>query len=160
MAEPDLFLLAHAGARRFAIPVRDVAAVLPLPRLTRPPAAVPPPLLGFANVGGRTTPVIAPGALLGDGTPEALGLDAHLVLLNGDPPIAVAVDRATGMLRAEPTEVRPVDPSASANGWLAGEVGEARHAVVRVDRLLLEAERARFAALAALVADRVAASAA
>ena len=154
-------LLAVIGDRRIALRSDEVAAVLPLPRLQRPPST-PPPVLGFADVGGQAIAVIAPLVLLGEAPPPTPDLYSHLILLAGDVGIALLVDRVIDHLSLPKDAMRAVAPAETANGCIValfGDGDEATH-LLAADRLLIEAERRRIATLVAALAERRAASAA
>jgi purine-binding chemotaxis protein CheW len=142
----DRVLLVAVGPRRLALPARAVAGVLPLLPLWRPPAC-PRPLAGFLAERGRALPVIALGALLGDGEQPA-GLYAHIVRLAAAP-LALLVDRAEDVVAAPPAA--PLAPGVSVNDAIVAELplADGIAHLLAVDRLLLADERVRLAELAA-----------
>jgi len=83
----------RVGERALAIPAGDVAEVVgPIP-VTRTPLA-PPGLLGVANVRGRVAPILSLRRLLRH---AADGPGGQVVVLAGDDPVGLAVDRVTGL---------------------------------------------------------------
>ncbi len=76
------------------LPRSAVREILPLPRLWRPPGA-PGALAGFLNLAGHAVPVVDLAILFGLGQPVTgrQALYRHLVLLQGDHPLALLVDR-------------------------------------------------------------------
>ncbi|WP_342778996.1 chemotaxis protein CheW [Methylobacterium terricola] len=132
-----------------ALPRRAVREVLPLPRLWRPPGA-PAALAGFLNLAGAAVPVLDLAILFGLGRAATAraALYRHLVLLHGDTPLALMVDRVADVARVAPDQVRPVADAATLNGCVAAEirVGDRLVHGLAVDRILLAEEEARLAA--------------
>ena len=87
-------LVFRVGARVLLTDAAEVAAVARRPALTRVPLA-PAALAGLGVLNGRATPVIALAELLGEG-----GDGAQLLVLRGENPVAVAVDRIEGIREA------------------------------------------------------------
>jgi purine-binding chemotaxis protein CheW len=83
----------RVGESALAIPAGDVAEVVRALPVTRTPLA-PPGLLGVANVRGRVAPILSLRRLLGD---AADGRGGQVVVLAGDDPVGLAVDRVTGL---------------------------------------------------------------
>lgn len=85
----------HLGGESFALPLADIAQVVPLRRLTPVPGA-PPGLIGLASVRRRVVNVMDVAGLLGvDADTRDEG---HLLVLKGPAPrLAVRVDRAEGV---------------------------------------------------------------
>ena len=145
-----IFLL---GAGRFAVPVADVIAILPVVPLWRPPG-LPRPLLGFARVRGEAVAVLAPAALIDDGPPVVrIALDAHLVQVRDGAGggVCLLVDRADAIVAVPTATIRPVDAGTSPRGCVTGEtmVAGSTALILAVDRLLADGARVRIAALAA-----------
>jgi purine-binding chemotaxis protein CheW len=88
-------LVFRVGARVLAADAGDVAAVARRPALTRVPQS-PAALAGLGVLKGRATPIIELAELLGGG-----GDGAHVLVLRGDDPVAVAVDRIEGFRERE-----------------------------------------------------------
>lgn len=150
-------LTCRIGARRIAIPARDVLQILPLLPIARPPT-LPVPLLGFVTVAGAPVAVLDPVPLFEGAGRSALGLYSHLVRLAGavGVELCLAVDRAEDFARIDEARLRPVPPDRSLNGCavaLAGDEDAPVH-LVEVARLLDAEERARLAALGAQAAAR------
>ncbi|HEX7871332.1 MAG TPA: chemotaxis protein CheW [Sphingobium sp.] len=83
----------HAGGRRFGISAGQVREVTRIPRLTVVPQA-PASLLGIANVRNEAVAVVSVASLLGltEGAPK------RMILIGGDHPAALAVDRVEGVV--------------------------------------------------------------
>jgi purine-binding chemotaxis protein CheW len=149
MTAGTAYLLVAIAGTECALPRRAVREILPLPRLWRPPG-VPAALAGFLNLAGRAVPVLDLAVLFGLGRPEAarVSLYRHLVLLHGEPPLALMVDRVADVVRVAPDQVRPVADAATLNGCLAAEIGIGERLVhgLAVERILLAEEQARLAA--------------
>lgn len=92
------YLVCTCGDDRIGLPLPSVAQVLP----GRPCTPVPgtgPALSGYVALSGRIVPVIGLARALG--RPDATdGARDHLVLLRGEPPIALGVGRALGIVRS------------------------------------------------------------
>lgn len=87
-------ILWSIGAARFALPLADVAAVAPMPRVTRVPGA-PSPLVGVFARAGILHNLFDPASLLG-ATPTGEG-DRMVLVLRHDRCLALAIDRAEGI---------------------------------------------------------------
>lgn len=150
----DQYLLLRLGTRRCALPCAAVQEILPLPRLWRPPS-LPRPLAGFLNLGGEALPVLDLVRLFGLEA-EAAGGEAalyrHVVLASppaGEAPFGLLVDRVLDLMHIPPARLRPIPPENTLNGCAVAEI-ETEDGFVHLlapDRLLLEGERARLAAL-------------
>jgi len=94
------------GGESFALPLAEIAQVVPLRRLSPVPGA-PPALLGLASVRRRIVNVMDVSRLLGlEGRSAA---DGHLIVLKGPVPrIALLVDRAEGV-ETLPADFAPPD---------------------------------------------------
>lgn len=149
MTTGTAYLLVDVAGTECALPRRAVREVLPLPRLWRPPGA-PAALAGFLNLAGHAVPVLDLASLFGLGRPATAGaaVYSHLVLLHGETPLALMVDRVADMVRVAPDQVRPVADAATLNGCVAAEIrlGERLVHGLAVDRILLAEEEARLAA--------------
>jgi chemotaxis signal transduction protein len=152
-------LLLRISGQTLAIRQRDVAEILPLPRLAPLPEA-PPVVLGAFHLGGEVVLVLRLAFLLGlSGPAEGHPLYHHLLLLPaqpGRPRLALLADRVTDSVTAEPTLLPPGE---SFNDCVDGDirVDGALIPVVAAARLLAAHEGARLAAFAARAAVRDAA---
>ncbi|SFV04784.1 purine-binding chemotaxis protein CheW [Methylobacterium sp. 174MFSha1.1] len=154
MTTGTAYLLVDVAGTGCALPQRAVREILPLPRLWRPPGA-PGALAGFLNLAGSAVPVLDLAVLFGLGrhvttqqvTAQA-ALYRHLVLLHGEAPLALLVDRVADVVRVEAGQVRPVDDAATLNGCVAAEIrlGDTLVHGLAIDRILLAEERDRLAA--------------
>lgn len=149
MTTGTAYLLVDVAGTECALPRRAVREVLPLPRLWRPPGA-PAALAGFLNLAGNAVPVLDLAVLFDLGRPAAtrVALYRHLVLLHGEAPLALMVDRVRDFARVAPDQVRPVADAATLNGCVSAEirVGERLVHGLAVERILLAEEQARLAA--------------
>jgi purine-binding chemotaxis protein CheW len=98
-AQPTFpYLVCACGEDRIGLPLRAVAQVLPGRPCTPVPGAAPA-LAGIVALSGRIVGVVGLARALG--RPAAAGPDAgHLVLPRGEPPVALAVDRALAIARS------------------------------------------------------------
>lgn len=103
MAAEARLTLKVAGAS-LALPVTAVAEVAALPALTRAPRT-PDLLLGVAQHRGRVTPVLSGPALAGSAASKP---PACIVVLNSDPPLAVAADAVVSLEAG--SDVAPLSP--------------------------------------------------
>lgn len=151
MTTGTAYLLVDVAGTDCALPRRAVREVLPLPRLWRPPGA-PAALAGFLNLAGSAVPVLDLTILFGLGRPATAtaraALYRHLLLLHGETPLALMVDRVADMVRVAPDRVRPIADAATLNGCVAAEIriGERLVHGLAVDRILFAEEEARLAA--------------
>ncbi len=154
MTTGTAYLLVAIAGTDCALPRRAVREILPLPRLWRPPGA-PGALAGFLNLAGSAVPVVDLAVLFGLGrqvTTEPVTAQAalyrHIVLLHGEEPLALLVDRVADVVRVEPPHVRPVADAATLNGCVAAEIrlGDKLVHGLAIDRILLAEERDRLAA--------------
>lgn len=93
--ETRRLILWSIGADRFALPLTDVAAVAPMPRITRVPGA-PSPLVGVFARGGILHNLFDPAAVLG--AAPAVDGERMVLILRHDRCLALAIDRAEGIL--------------------------------------------------------------
>lgn len=93
------FLTFFVGEAQFAATAADVSEVFRRPRITRVPNG-PPSLLGLAGLRGAPAPVISLAHLLG--REEAISGASRLLMLDGEQPLGLAVDRV-GALTTLPT---------------------------------------------------------
>ncbi len=152
-------LVMRVSGQTLAIRQREVAEILPVPRLSPVPEA-PPIVLGAFHLGGEPVLVLRLASLLGlSRPPEGNPLYHHLLLLPEHPArprLAFLADRVTDTLMAEPTVLPPGE---SFNDCIDGDirVDAALVPLVAADRLLTAHEAARMAAFAARSAARDAA---
>lgn len=88
----------EAGGRSLAIATADVSEVLAVPRITRVPQA-PPGLQGLANLRGKVAPILSVDVLLGG---PGSGRASRIIVLTGDEPIGLAVERIGAMRHLAP----------------------------------------------------------
>jgi len=153
VAGPLVVLL--AGGARLALPRESVRALLPLPRLDRPPG-LPEPLAGFLDLHGTAVAVVDLARLLGL-PPGPAHPYRHLVLLAGsDGPPALLVDRVTDVIPPG-AALRPAGEGTSLGEAVAGAVATPGGTAHLLDpaRLLLAREAAVLDALAAQARDRL-----
>ncbi|WP_380931384.1 chemotaxis protein CheW [Sphingomonas arantia] len=148
-------LICEVGPVRFALALSDVAEILPIVPLWRPPT-IPRPLVGFVMVRGETVAVLSPALLFDGDAAEGAAVDlyAHLVRVRGAGAPCLLVDRAAEIVRD--AVVRPVADDASYRGCVTGMVdaGEGQAHVLSVPRLLADGAAARIDALTADAARR------
>jgi purine-binding chemotaxis protein CheW len=139
------YLMFALGALRCALPRVAVRELLPLPRLSRPPA-LPAALAGFLNLGGQPVPVLALDHLFGlpPTAVEADGLYRHLVLLRAEKPVALLVDRVLDLATPLPGSRRPVPPDQTLNGCVIATLAmpDGFASVLDPARILLAQEQA------------------
>ncbi|MGY2048805.1 chemotaxis protein CheW [Methylobacterium sp. JK268] len=160
MAGAAAFLVVDVAGTPCAVRREAVREILPLPRLWRPPG-VPAALAGFFDLGGRAVPVLDVARLFGLAA-EAEGrpmLYRHLLLVGGEAPLALLVDRVADLVAVPADAVSPVAEGTALNGCVAGEVriGERLLHELAVPRILLAEERARLDVQTRLAQERLAA---
>jgi purine-binding chemotaxis protein CheW len=136
-----------------ALPLGSVRRVIPTADLARPPG-LPEPLEGLLNLGGRWVPVLRLARILGL-PDEKPGLYSAQLLLKGEDPIALLVNRVEGVIRVPEIEFLPISDDDSFNACAVAVVtrgGELIH-VLSPDRILLAREQATLAAF--LTTERV-----
>ncbi|MGF3022576.1 chemotaxis protein CheW [Methylobacterium aquaticum] len=149
MTTGTAYLLVAIAGTDCALPRRAVREILPLPRLWRPPG-VPGALAGFLNLAGAAVPVVDLAVLFGLGRPVTArqALYRHLVLLHGEAPQALLVDRVADVVRVDHDQIRPVAGETTLNGCVGAEIrlGERLVHGLAVERILFAEERERLAA--------------
>lgn len=93
------YLVCACGGDRIGLPLATVAQVLP----GRPCTPVPgtgAALEGIVALSGRIVPVIDLAQVLGRPAAKGDASADHLVLLRGEPPVALAVERALTIVRS------------------------------------------------------------
>jgi chemotaxis signal transduction protein len=155
--EPSLpVLLMLVSGQTLAIRQREVAEILPVPRLAPLPEA-PPAVSGGFHLGGELVLVLRMAFLLGLSRPaEGNPLYHHLLLLPdrpGQARLALLVDRATEILASDLTVLPPGE---TFNDCVDGDLrlDGALVPLVTVARLLSAHEAARIAAFAMRAAAR------
>lgn len=125
----------------------EVAVILPLPRLWKPPGA-PALLAGILNLAGTAVPVVSLRTLFGLGEPPA-DLYQHILHLRRpaqERPLGLLVDRVIDV--ATTGAPMPVSGRDTLNGCVMAELplsgGYVAH-LLAADRILLEEEKVRLA---------------
>ena len=129
-AEPHhVYVVARAGAGRYALPVEQVAEVLPAGETTPVPGA-PPEVLGLAQVRGRPLPVLRPLALAGGDR----GAGMLMVVASAAGRFALRVEQVVGIRRF---------PLSRIHAGAEGADGRAGHLIDADERVigLLDADR-------------------
>lgn len=108
-------LVFHIGSDRYALPLRQVARVLPAAALKQLPLA-PPFVAGLLDLHGEPVPVIELSRLAGI-VPEALWFDSRIILV--DYPAAGAA-RPLGLLAEHVIGVAEVGADTLADSGVAG----------------------------------------
>ncbi|MCB8879959.1 chemotaxis protein CheW [Acidisoma cellulosilytica] len=143
-------LLIRVAGQAMAVRQRDIAEILPLPRLAAVPEA-PPILAGAFSLGGTAVFVLPMSHLLAlAGPAEGTALYHHLLLLpaqRGEARFALRVDRVTDIVLAEP---QPLPKGESFNDCVEAEIGQGGGLLplLSVSRLITVYERERLQAFA------------
>ncbi len=114
------FLVCACGEDRFGIPLARVARVM----AGRPCTPVPgadPAVSGLVALSGRIVGVVGLGRALGRPAPDDPE-EGHLVVLRGEPPVALAVGRALGIVQAAAGPEAPAGTTPLGNGHAPGYV--------------------------------------
>lgn len=98
-------LLASAGAASFALPLEEVAAVLP-PQVPRNAGGAP--VAGIVAHRGDVLPVLDAGARLGQGPVLGRGQPLPLLRLTGPSPVALAVSAVAGLRAVPEADIAPL----------------------------------------------------
>jgi purine-binding chemotaxis protein CheW len=151
MTEPGPRADGAAGARRFltfrveerlyALPAEEVSEVIRPPAVARLPLG-PKSLLGMANLRGSALPVASLRALLGRDE-AAAGAASRAIVLDGDAPVALAVDGVDALVTIDAGQVE------SRGAALAAHPGEQLRGVFRT----AEREVVKVLEIRALLAD-------
>ena len=144
----ERYLLFSLHDRRYGLPLAGIQQVLPFATLSRPPGA-PSLLAGFLNLRGRAVAVVALAEMFG--IPQAApGLESHLVLLHGDPAVALLVGRANEVVQVNQRDLLGVQSGMSLNECADGMLALESESIVLLNpqRLLLGQERKVLAELA------------
>lgn len=100
------YLVCACGGDRIGLPLATVAQVLP----GRPCTPVPesgPAVEGIVALSGRIVPVIGLARALGRPVANGDGPADHLVLLRGEPPVALSVERALSIVHSVQGQAAP-----------------------------------------------------
>ncbi len=151
----DLHVVFRLGGRLCALPAAAVARLLGMMALSRPPG-LPPLLEGMLALGGGVVPVLRPDRLFG--LPERrLTPASALVVLRGEPPLALLVDELAAAVPLPPGARLPVSPGATFSDVVAAEamlpLGPC--AVLDPARLLRREEAARIEAFQRMAVARL-----
>ena len=135
------YLLFSLHEQRYGLPLSSIRQVLPIATLSRPPAA-PALLAGFLNLRGRAVAVVALAELfeLSQAEPR---LDAHLILLHGDPAVALMVGRVNEVVTVNQSDLLGVQPGLTLNDCADGMLSLESDSIVLLNpqRILLGQER-------------------
>lgn len=142
-------LVARVGDRLIGLPLGEIAQVLPMMPLWRPPT-LPAPVRGFLTMHGIALPVLDGHALLGLGAGGDPGVYSHILELRtlGRRPAGLLVDRAEGFTSV--AAFGALDAECSLNGCATAIFqyrGEALAYRIEIDRLLGAAEQEALALL-------------
>lgn len=127
MADPRRrFLTFRVDQRLYALPSEDVAEVIRLPAVARLPQS-PRSLMGLANLRGSVLPVANLGRLLGH-EERALGATSRAIVLRGESPVALAVERVEALVsvEADQVETRQVQLAAESAERISGAFQDGR----------------------------------
>src|SRR5258706_11091048 len=134
--------LFELGGHTFGLRLESVREIVPMARLSCPPS-MPSILEGFLNLRGTALPVLRLPELLGL-PQDDLDLHTPLVILRGaELPLALLVNRVTGIVSLPVDGLVPISKGESFNGCVDGQlttVGSTVH-LLSLDRLLLEKEK-------------------
>jgi purine-binding chemotaxis protein CheW len=135
--------LFELAGQRFGLRLESVSEIVPMAALSRPPC-MPSILEGFLNLRGTALPVLRIAALLGL-PQDPLDLHTPLVIIrSGALPLALLVDRVTGIVSFPFDDVVPIATSDSFNGCVDGRLtatGGSAIPLLSLKRLLLEKEQ-------------------
>jgi purine-binding chemotaxis protein CheW len=134
------------GGHNFAVALESISEIVPMATLSRPPL-LPSILEGFLNIGGAPVAVLRVSELLGLHR-DPLELYTPLVILRGEPPMALLVASVTGIQSVSAASLAPLSDAGSFNGCIEAELdvkGETVH-ILSLRRLLLEKEQRTVAA--------------
>lgn len=130
-ASAEQVLTFYLGEERFAAATSDIAEVLRRPKVVRVPNA-PHSLLGLAGLRGVPTPVISLARLLErPERSEPSTSSSRLLILKGEQPIGLEVDRVAGLAAVE-VEAEPASGPASGGRQGFGRLYAAEGEVLRL----------------------------
>lgn len=148
--------LFRLSGKTFGLRLQSVAEIVPMAALSRPPST-PSILEGFLNLGGSAIPVLRIAGLLGL-PEERLELHTPILVLRHDAlPLALLVNRVTGIVSVPEGSLVPIAHTDSFNGCVEGDLtvaGDLVH-LLSVDRLLLKKEEQALAELQAVETRRL-----
>lgn len=138
---PGLYLIVEFGGYPAAILAARVVQIVRLVECKPLPCA-PAHVLGTFLYRGEVVLAVDPARFLGSG--EELRLDAQMVVLNGDRPMALAVDRVRELVEA-PAVAAASERDGRPERWFSSElvnglcrVGDELVPLLRIERLLEE----------------------
>ena len=106
------FLTFRSEGRLYALPAALIAEVIRMPPIARVPQG-PRCLMGLANLRGSVLPIASVRAILG--RPETTNTpDSRLIVLDGDSPVALAVDEVAALVNVAQSQVSSVDTELAA----------------------------------------------
>ncbi|MEI6558373.1 MAG: chemotaxis protein CheW [Rhodospirillaceae bacterium] len=136
----QIFVVARAGPGLYALPVEQVAEVVPAAALTPVPGA-PPELLGLMQLRGRPMPVLAPAALAGGGGAGPGAVPGVLmVICAGAGRFALRVDAVIGVQRFALSRIHAGSGAEGRAGYLI-DAAERVIGLLDADRLVSPAWR-------------------
>ncbi len=144
-SQPDGFriCLFELAGQPFGLRLESVSEIVPMAALSRPPC-MPSILEGFLNLRGTALPVVRIAGLLGL-PQDPLDLHTPLVIIRGGTlPLALLVNRVTGIVSIPFDGVLPIAESDSFNGCVDGRLtatGSGAVHLLSLERLLLEKEQ-------------------
>jgi purine-binding chemotaxis protein CheW len=135
------YVMFHVGGASCALPREHVHKILPLPAVARPPG-LPAVVEGILDLAGTAVPVLRLAQMFGL-TAVPLHAYRHLILLNCEPPLALLVDQATGVLKVAAGAIAPLHLGETLNGCVVGQIAatDAPIQVLSLERLLDQRER-------------------
>jgi purine-binding chemotaxis protein CheW len=147
--------LFEVAGHSFGVRLESVQEVVPMAALSRPPA-MPALFEGFLNRRGAAIPVLRTASVFGL-PQDALELHTPLVIVRGVTPLALLVNRVTGIVTCPPGALVPAAESDSFNGCIDGRLTTASGSahMLSLDRLLLEKERRTLAEFQATEISRL-----
>lgn len=126
-------LLFRVGEEFFAVPLREIEVILPVPDL-EPLAQAPDDVAGLLRYRGRLIPVIDVGILRGVGPIRRL-ISTRLILVqspNGEPSrLALLVEHALEVAALSPVDILPEGVLGKGGHWLYPNVMTTGSALVR-----------------------------
>lgn len=152
-AESRTYLVFMVGESTCALPVEQIAELLPGTALTVTPGS-PSLLAGFLNLEGSAVAVVALCRLLYGVSHEATADDVLIMLRNVEPPMALLATAAREIVRLPQSSVVTMSHLSMSETGLISD--EQIIPILSQDRLLLEEERRRLAELRAAEQNRLA----
>lgn len=144
----DSIVIFRLGGQVFALPAAEVREIVPIAWLSTAPR-MPSFMQGFLNLGGTAVPVLRLDILLGLEREVRFGLEASILIMRGETPVGLLVERVDDVRRTSLFETLAVDEDRSMNGCitaqLAGGGTETSISLVSWRNVLLAEEHARTA---------------